>query len=275
MKIRISDLMDVNCPEDVELGAADKDMARRIDAMVMEKIGAEQPKPRSAARKTLRTLFLAAVIAALLGTAAYAVSGWFMNMKKTDEPVTGYWRAVDAAGKLTDEQKIIFRDAGLVLSFEGPKERMNRPELRCWYLPSEADFGYTDGEGWTQYLSDQGEGSSIPYIVSAANVRAGNFKTVINGDVTLVKEEDWGDFHVTVLTSDYTDCKGRWIYEKANFVLLFNAEKGWLVTVTGTDPLETLEHIARELEIRDSGEPAFDGEDNMVESIGMIDPGRG
>ena len=269
--------MDFNCPENVELGAADTDRTRRIESMVMNKIGAEQPKSRRIRKKTLSTLLLAAVLALLLGTAACAVSGWFMNMKKTDEPVTGYWRAVDAAGKLTDEQKIIFPDAGMVLSFEGPKERMNRPEFRCWYLPSEASFGYTDEEGWTQYLSDQGggTGSDIPYIVSAGNVRAGNFRTVINGEVTLVKEEDWGDWHVTVLTSDYTDCKGRWVYERANFVLLFNAGKGWLVSVTGTDPHETLERIARELEIRDSGEPAFDGEDNMVESIGMIDPGRG
>ena len=269
--------MDQNCPESVELGAEDRAMARRIEAAVMEKLGVDRSKPRRTVKKSLRTLLLAAVIAALMGTAAYAVSGWFMNMKKTDEPAIGYWRSVDAAGNLTDEQKIVFPDAGMVLSFEGPKERTNRPEFRCWYLPSEASFGYTDEEGWTQYLSDQGGGTgpNIPYIVSATNVRAGNFKTVINGDVTLVKEEDWGEWHVTMLTSDYTDCKSRWPYERANFVLLFNAEKGWLVTVTGTDPLETLEHIARELEIRDSGEPAFTGEDNMVESIGMIDPGRG
>ena len=45
--------------------------------------------------------------------------------------------------------------------------------------------------------------------------------------------------------------------------------------VSGTDPLDTLEHIARELEIRDSGRPAFSGEDSAVESIGILDPGRG
>ena len=41
------------------------------------------------------------------------------------------------------------------------------------------------------------------------------------------------------------------------------------------DDLDTLEHIARELEIRDSGEPAFSGEDSAIESIGILDPGRG
>ena len=108
-------------------------------------------------------------------------------------------------------------------------------------------------------------------------VRPGNFKTVINGEVTIVKEEDWGDWHVTELTSDYTNCTWRWSYERANYVLLFNSEKGWRVDVTGTADLETLEHIARELEIRDSGErPYFaDSGETVVEGIGMIDPGRG
>ena len=80
---------------------------------------------------------------------------------------------------------------------------------------------------------------------------------------------------MTELTSDYTHCTQHWAYEKANYVLLFNSEKGWLIMVSGTDDLETLEHIASELEIRDSGEPAFSGEDNAIESIGILDPGRG
>lgn len=275
MQIRISDLMDGCCPEKVELGAEDRAAARRVSELVMRKLGAEQAKPRNTGRKTLRTLLLVAAIAAFMGAAAYAFSGWFMDMKKTDEPVTGYWRAIDAAGKLTDEQKIVFPDAGLVLSFEGPAERANRPEFRCWYLPSEANFGYTDEEGWTGYLSDQGTGPDIPYIISAANVRAGNFRTVVNGDVAVVKEEDWADWHVTMLTSDYTNCTGRWVYDRANYVLLFNAEKGWLISVIGTDELDVLARIAAGLEIRDSGEPAYAGEDSMIESIGMIDPGRG
>ena len=275
MKIRISDLMDYNCPEEIELGMKDRDKASRIDAMVMEKIGVKQPEPRRMRRKAVSTLLLAAAIALLLGSAAYAVGGWFMKLRKTEEPETGYFRAVDAEGNLTTDVRVTFPDAGMVLSFEGPKERKNQPEFRCFYLPSEANFGFTDAEGWATYLSDQGEGADIPYIISASNVHAGTHKSVINGEVTLVREEDWGDWHVTELTSDYTNCTLRWTYERANFVLLFNSEQGWLVSVTGTAPLDTLEHIASELEIRDSGEPAFSGEDQVIEAMGMFDPGRG
>lgn len=269
--------MDESCPADVMLGSEDKAMARRINDSVMAKIGAERPKPRRVMKRSVRTLLLVAAIAALMSTAAYAASGYFMNLKKTDETVSGYWRAVDADGNLTQEQKLSYPDAGMVLSYEGPAEIPNQPEFRCWYLPSEANFGYTDEEGWATYLSDQGEGPDLPYIVGAGVVRPGNFKTVINGEVTIVKEEDWGDWHVTELTSDYTNCTWRWSYERANYVLLFNSEKGWRVDVTGTADLETLEHIARELEIRDSGErPYFaDSGETVVEGIGMIDPGRG
>jgi hypothetical protein len=198
-----------------------------------------------------------------------------MNLRKTGTAETGYWRELDEQGKILNEHKVSFPDAGMVLTFEGPAERKNQPEFRCFYLPSEANFGYTDAEGWSEYLSDQGEGADIPYIVSAGNVRSGNHKRVINGEVTLVKEEDWDGWRVTELTSDYTSCTGRWAYERANYVLLFNSEKGWLIQISGTADLETLEHIARELEIRDSGRPAFSGEDDAVESIGILDPGRG
>ncbi|MBQ6928199.1 MAG: hypothetical protein IJQ36_07810 [Oscillospiraceae bacterium] len=277
MQIRISDLMDQSCPDEVELGAADRAMAKRVNDTVFAKLGITQPKPRRTGKKTLRTLLLAAVLAALMGTVAYAASGWFMGLKKTEEPVTGHYRAVDADGNLKTDYKLTYPDAGMVLSFEGPAERTNQPEFRCFYLPEPEGsiFGFTDEEGWTTYLTDDGEGASIPFIVSAGNVRAGNHRRIINGAVTTVREELWDDWQVTELTSDYTHCTQRWNYERANYVLLFNSEKGWLIMVSGTAGLDTLEHIARELEIRDSGRPAFSGEDDAVETIGILDPGRG
>ena len=277
VQIRISDLMDESCPEQVALGGEDKALARRINASVLEKIGAPVQKPRRAGRKTLRTMLLVAAIAALLSTAAYAANGYYMNLRRADEPVSGKWIELAADGTVLNEQKLVYPDAGMVLTFEGPAERGNLPEFRCWYLPSEADFGYTDTEGWSMYLSDSGEGASIPYVIGASSVWPGDHRSVVNGEVTLVKEDDWGDWHVTELTSDYTNCSQRWAYERANFVLLFHAEKGWLIEICGPAELEKLEHIARELEIRDSGRrpPYEESESSFVETIGIIDPGRG
>ena len=209
VQIRISDLMDESCPEQVALGSEDKALARRINASVLEKIGAPEQKPRRVGRKTLRTLLLVAAIAALLSTAAYAANGYYMNLRRADEPVSGKWVELAADGTVLNEQKLVFPDAGMVLSFEGPQEIVSVPEFRCWYLPSEADFGFTDAEGWTSYLSDNGEGRSIPYVIGACSVRPGSFRSVINGEVTLVREDDWGGWHVTELTSDYTNCTQR------------------------------------------------------------------
>ena len=269
--------MDDCCPTGLWPGIGDQDMTRRVRSAVLKRIGAAPEGRGRVRRKPLRTLLLAAAIGTLLlGGAAFAAGGYFMHLRKTDAPETGKWLELAADGSVLNEQKLVFPDAGMVLSFEGPAERHNQPEFRCWYLPSEANFGFTDAEGWSSYLSDDGgEGAEIPYIVSARAVRGGSFRSVINGEVTLVGEEDWGDWHVTKLTSDYTNCSERWVYDRANYVLLFDSTRGYLVTVCGTAELETLEHIARELEIRESGEPAFDGEDQYVEGIGRIDPGRG
>lgn len=250
-------------------------MTRRIRASVMEKIGAAQPKPRRLRRRGVRTLLLAAALAAAMGTAAYAAGEYFMNLRQTEGPESGAWVELAADGSVLNEQRLSYPDAGIVLSFDGPEERSSQPEFRCWYLPSEASFGFTDAEGWATYLSDNGTERSIPYVISAGAVCGGNNRSIINGEVSVIKEEDWGDWHVTELTSDYTNCSVRWAYDRANFVLLFNAEKGWFVNICGTEELEVLEHIARELEIRDSGERPFYDERNIVESIGMIDPGRG
>lgn len=269
--------MDDSCPTEVTLGTEDKAMARRVNDAVLEKIGVVRPKPRRKARKTLRTALLAAAIAALMGTAAYAANGFFMELKKTDEPVSGRWYEVDESGKVIQDQKLSYPDAGMVLTLEGPDVPTAMPEFRCWYLPSEADFGFTDEEGWSKYLSDNGTGRSIPYCISSGAVRPGSFRLVINGEVTQLGEEDWGDWHVITLTSDYTGCSVRWAYDRANFVLLLNREKGWYVNVCGTDDIEELTHIARELEIRDSGAlpEHFDGDLAYSEGIGMLDPGRG
>ena len=53
-----------------------------------------------------------------------------------------------------------------------------------------------------------------------------------------------------------------------------NAGRGYLVSICGTDDMETLRHIARELEIRESGTP-YAPNDSVIESFGILEPGRG
>ena len=54
---------------------------------------------------------------------------------------------------------------------------------------------------------------------------------------------------------------------------MFDPARGYLVQVSGTDSMETLEKIAENLEIRESDTPPF--ESPFSEEIGILDLGRG
>ena len=87
MKLKISELCSGCCPENVTLGTADAELTARIKAKTLKKIDA-QPARR---RVRVRTLLLAAVIAAFFGSAACAVVRYNMNLQDVqdrDEVVT-------------------------------------------------------------------------------------------------------------------------------------------------------------------------------------------
>lgn len=272
MKIRISDLADRCCPESVVLGGGDAALCERLDRSVLERIGAEKSRRRT---KLPKALLLAAVLVLLLGTAAFAASDYFMDRRQVqpaEPPVTGRWLLLSDSGEVLEEQKLVFPEAGMVLSFSGPEEERTLPEFRCFWLPSEADRGLTDAEGWTRYLADEGGGEEIPYILRADAVEPGKTRLVLSGTVETVKETQWGDWQLIELSSDYSGIP-YWGYDRANYILLFNARRGWLVQISGMLELETLEHIAREMEIRDSGEAAVGSA--YREQLGSMDLGRG
>ena len=66
MKLEISELCSGCCPENVTLGTSDAELTARIKAKTLKKIGV-QPTRR---RVRVRTLLLAAAIAAFFGSAA-------------------------------------------------------------------------------------------------------------------------------------------------------------------------------------------------------------
>ena len=57
-----------------------------------------------------------------------------------------------------------------------------------------------------------------------------------------------------------------------NFVLLRDEEHGYIISVGGNQSFETLEHMAKELEVRDTGVPV-DYDPNF--NIGIMNIGRG
>ena len=275
MKIRISELMDGDCClRDAELDGVDDAILRRIEKRTMEKI---ELCEKTKMRKPVRILLLAAALTVLLGTAAFAVSEFAIraqNRTDADPPMPVRWLMISESGEVLMDVKDVVSGPGVVLSFTGPEETRRLPEFRCFYLPSEPNFGWTDKEGWTRYLTDERgkDMTGLPYIIEAQCVEPGVTRLVIHGEAQLVQETRWGDWQVLEYHSDYRNIRP-WSYEEANFVLLFDQVRGYLVQVKGTLELEELEHIAREMEIRES-EELFQPS-GFSEMLASIDPARG
>lgn len=271
MKLKISELCSDCCPENVTLGTADAELAARIKAKTLKKIGV-QPTLR---RVRVRTLLLAAAIAAFFGSAACAVVRYNMNFEDVqdqDEVVTVRLVEVNKAGDVVFEGTMPFPDAGMVLTFTGPEGSYNCPEFKANWLPSAATHRVYRGE-WTHYLCNDGKGNIMPYLITAENVDTGNFTGVLNGKTEIVKQENRDGWEITEIVSDYTESSfASW--EIVNYIFMFDPARGYLVRVCGTDSMETLEEIAENLEIRESDTPPYENK-YYPEHFGIFDLGRG
>lgn len=270
MKIYLTDICCLCSPDALVAGVSNGRMVQRVKNRVFSELGMA---PIKRTGRAVKTIVLIAAIISLLSTTAFAISRYYLVLKPvSDASVSGYQLERDDAGGILNMHKEVFPDAGMVFSFTGPDESTNVPEFRCFWLPEEPDTGGTDAEGWSSYLAVTGEDTELPYIIGRGAAASG-CTLVLNGDVSIIKEEYWGDWYLLELHSDYTNCTLRWPSENANYILLFNEQNGFLIIIGGTLDMETLEHIARELEIRDSGRPnpvhAFE------ENLGQIDIGTG
>ncbi len=285
MTVYITDLCAALCPADVDIGRVDALRTARVKSAVFDKLGMDAPgaanapkAPSRRMRKSARVALIAAVIAALLGATAYAVSAFTLNRRdvEPDEVVTGYWTYLDETGAVAESQKWSYPHAGMVFTFSGADSAYNKPEFRCFYLPNEPTEGITDENGWTTNLAGTPPtGHSFPYCITASNVPAGNCQYVINGKAELVDETDWGAWHVMKITSDYSEHDGfEFDNDRVNYIILFDAARGYFVNIRGTSDMETLDHIARDMEIRESATP-YSPNPNLSETIAILEPGRG
>ena len=95
---------------------------------------------------------------------------------------------------------------------------------------------------------------------------------MLSGDVSVVKEEHLGDWEILEVTSDCSKLIYP-TYDRANYILLFQKTTGYLVLISGELDMETLEHIAYEMEISESGIPWIEYTGGVP--IGTIDLARG
>lgn len=272
MKTRITDLVLDCCPADIDIGEYDDELATRIIDRVQAGLGVKNQPHRI--RKIPRAFLIAAVLALAFGTVAFAIAEYTISLRKpsVDEGLVSGFRYEEVVdGKVWNSRILAFPDAGMVFTFTCPEEMTHTPEFRCFWLPQEATEGITDEQGWTKRLFCD-SGDSIPYCISTIDSISDGLQLVLSGDVSVVKEERLGEWELLEVTSDCSKLIYP-TYDRANYILLFQKTTGYLVLISGELDMDTLEHIAYEMEIRESGIPKVEHTGDPL--IGTIDLARG
>lgn len=282
MQIRISDLVD-SCPEGVELGAVDEQLTERIKAEVLNKIKSGDRQPQK--RNGTRILLLAAVIATLMTATAFA-AGIFGMRRETvpaGEVPSGYWRFYDDEGKLVEEQKLVYPDAGLVFTFTGPDRPRYQLEIRPGWLPEGEHYDQCfrsdyAADGWGNGFGSFCSHDHIPCQIFAYEVDTRGKMSVLNAEPVTIEEETWDNWKVTKVVADYRSTEwsslNKWL-SLVNYILMFDEEQGILAVIRGEDSMDTLEKIAKNLEIRETDSPVPRSNPLDEIQIGMMDIGRG
>lgn len=283
MQIRISDLIEDCCPEGVALGTADEQLTQRIKAEVLNKIKDGNRQPRR--RNVTRILLLAAVIATLMTATAFAagIFGMHRETVPAGEVPSGYWRFYDDEGKLVEEQKLVYPDAGLVFTFTGPDRPRYQLEIRPGWLPEGEHYDQCfrsdyAADGWGNGFGAFCSHDHIPCQIFAYEVDTGGRRSVLNAEPVTIEEETWDNWKVTKVAADYSNTEwsslNKWL-SLVNYILMFDEEQGILTVIRGEDSMDTLEKIAENLEIRETDTPVPQSNPLDEIQIGMLDIGRG
>ena len=271
--VKWTDLAEDCFPEELMLGEYDEARNTRIKENVMRQIQEEKSGRRSA-RKVIRVLPLVALLAVLFTVTAYA-GGLFkihLDPVPEGESVQGEWIERDEEGNITFQQNWTYDDAGMVFTFEGETEP-HRIQFKPGWLPSEPDISDTyprEEDSWYQYLGDQFDEDEspryIPWIIMVSYCDPYQ-KRVIEGETSLIREGELAGYNLTEVSTAPNEYR-----EGQNYVLLMDEERGFMITIVGSDSFEDLEHIAEELEVRQLDELVpFDPDFN----VGIIAAGRG
>lgn len=277
MKQPISELVGDCFPEELTLGEYDAARTARIKENVMKKIQQEKSTRRSSVRKTVRIIALVAAVTAVLTATAYAAGAFKMHMDRPEEGtvVSGTWTERDAEGNVENVQTLQYPDAGFVFTFEA-EATPHVVKFRPGWLPEPSGgpiFGQPDAEGWYSYLNDDGvigddgNGRDIPYGIMVMYMNRG-MTLVLNGACELVKEGVFGDYQMKEIHGSYMPE----YLNDGNYLLLIDEDEGYCLLIRGTNSMEDMEHIAEELEVMVTDEPA---DYNPDFNIGIINIGRG
>jgi hypothetical protein len=225
---------------------------------VKKRMNPKEKRSRAWLTKRAVTLALAAALLLALGVTAYATDLFGMNIRPAteEELEIGAYPVWDEEGNVDYEAGPQLPADGLTFTWDGDTP-VYRVEFRPGWLPQFPNHAWDitgvaevawRAENWYCNLShDMGKGGygdlGICYQISLCYAEPGKRMTLF-GEFQTVETETWDDLSVTKVEM-YNENRG-----PENYVLLFSESQGYMVIVGGSYDLETLEHIARELEIR-------------------------
>ena len=238
----------------------DDEQIAEAEALLQEK---EETSMKKSIRRLGRTLLIAAALSCLFIITAFAASRASMSHRDVEPeekfhvrfeteglPIEGDWRT------------------NFCLEFEGPSE-CEAVHFKPGWLPydywPEVYAAFQDGDGWYTRITGESIPSSLlpegmtnsqPYMIEVYYVCQfvpdGAMILFSEPEVGPVTEEQWGDVQVTKFTT--TRDNGEYGVDVNNYLILFHPEQGWIIPIRGAESMETLEHIAWELQVEPTGE---------------------
>lgn len=265
MKMVLADLAGKCFDENIELGEYDE-MTERIRRRVLARIMNDGRRKRYTARRIRGITLIAAVLISLLTGTAYALGLFRMNKNHIPEDVTvhGEWIERDEDGNVTEIQDMRYPETNLTFTFECD-ELPHKVQFKPGWVPMDG-FGFGE-DGWYHYYGNDGDSSEaqIPYKIEIFYAKPG-FQLVMMYESEILEESSWGEYEVTELVNHNP------VWGDDNYVLLFSPDQGYMIRVGGGLDMETMEKIAKNLEVRTLDEQIqYDPDYN----IGVLNVGRG
>ena len=238
-----------------------------------------------------RMLLIAAVIGVFLAMAAVAYGlGLFSfthRLKTAEEKYSIHWD--------NPSGEIVFSDFQYVFKFTGPEECKGVRFKEGWlpFAPNENINDWAkDEDGWRKRLVsecapgvDSASDNYQPYMVELYYVPQFEDEgaLILNYQVPKeITEEQWGEYQVLKIHAtrhqDAVDFEDMNIHIPAKdmnyyFVILFHPEQGYIAIVSGTSDMDTVEHVAKELQFRQTNEVIR--KEDFADHCTIIDVGQG
>ena len=261
------------------------DLAEKTNEEILEM--SKNKRSIVSVRRTMRMLLIAAVLVSLLTATAFAAGLFSVKTRPAErnETYTIHWEE----SEWMEEGSVTWKDLKYVFKFDGPEES-RKVEFKPGWLPfeprEEMNAWSRTEDGWYTRLVSEGapevdafSDNYQPYCVEvyyAPQFYNDGAMTLLYATPDEITEEDWEEYHVmkfhaenVIPANEYRDETHLNYY----YVILFNQSNGEIIVVAGTSDMETVEHVAKELKIRQTDETvrSSDFENNAV----FIDVGQG